>query len=218
MKSQSKIAASSAESSDVHSIEFQDVQSDNGVGAITYFCVKTDKARKLGRNGGFITYKVLADSDRQHVYLTVIENDRNGAWSRDLVDFAAIERCLPADRAVPISAKVFIPSFTGRSANDPTFMAATLRSIGLLGPVENKPYLHAVIGDWAAWRESMLRTEGVAYVPPSKAAKVPASEPTPINREELPTAPDAEEAIPVRKTRTLKLSKSAGVGKHAHTA
>ena len=42
MKSQSKIAASSAETSDVQSNEFQDVQSENGVGAITYFCVKTD--------------------------------------------------------------------------------------------------------------------------------------------------------------------------------
>lgn len=186
--------------------------------AITYACVKTDKAQKLGRNGGFITYKVLADSDRQHVYLTVVENDRGGAWSRDIVDFAAIERCLPVDRNVPISAKAFIPSFKGRSANDPTFMAATLRSIGLLGQVENKPYLHAAIGDWAAWKESMLRAEGVAYVPPSKAAKVPASEPTAINREVLPTAPDAEDAVPVRKSRTLKLPKSADGGKHAHSA
>jgi hypothetical protein len=218
MKSQSKIAASSAETSDVQSNEFQGVQSENGVGAITYFCVKTDKARKLGRNGGFITYKVLTDTDLQRVYITVVENDRGGAWSRDQVDFAAIERCLPADRAVPISAKVFIPSFKGRSANDPTFMAATLRSIGLLGPVENKPYLHAVIGDWAAWKEAMLRTDGVAYVPPSKAAKVPTTEPTAINGEELPAAPDAEEAVPVRKTRTLKLPKSAGGGKHARIA
>jgi len=165
-----------------------------------------------------ITYKVLTDTDLQRVYITVVENDRNGAWSRDLVDFAAIERCLPADRAVPISAKVFIPSFTGRSANDPTFMAATLRSLGLLGAVENKPYLHAVIGDWVAWKESMLRIEGVAYVPPSKGTKMPASQTAVINREEPPVAPDAEEAVPARKSRTLKLSKMASGAKHAHSA
>lgn len=182
----------------------------------SYLCLKTEKAQKLGRNGGHITYKVLTDVQRQHVYLTIVENDRGGTWSRDIVDFDAIERCLPADRNVPISAKVFKGRRGG--ANDPTFMAATMRSIGLLGPVENKPYLHAVIGDWAAWKEATLRADGVAYVPPSKAAKVPAAEPTAINREESPAAPDAEEAVPARKSRTLKLPKTVGGGKHAHSA
>ena len=64
----------------------------------------------------------------------------------------------------------------------------------------------------------MLRADGVAYVPPSKAAKVPAGKHTAINREEPPTAPDAEEAVPVRKSRTLKLPKTAGGGKRAHSA
>jgi hypothetical protein len=152
------------------------------------------------------------------LYLTVVANDRGGYWSREVVDFAAIERCLPADRRVPISAKVFIPSYKGRSANDPTFMAACLRAIGLLGPVENKPFLHAVISDWASWKATMLIAEGVAYVPPSKAAQVPVGEPVAISRDELPAAPDADESVPARKGRTLKLPKSAVGGRHAHSA
>lgn len=34
----------------------------------TYLAVKTDTAQKLGRNGGGITYKVLTDSERQHLF------------------------------------------------------------------------------------------------------------------------------------------------------
>ena len=33
-----------------------------------YLAVKTESAQKLGRNGGGITYKVLTDSDRQHLF------------------------------------------------------------------------------------------------------------------------------------------------------
>ena len=124
---------------DVQPTDPQAQSATNANSAIAYLCLQTNKAPKLGRNGGFITYKVLTDSERRHVYLTVVENDRGGAWSRDIVDFSAIERCLPADRNQPIGAKVFIQSFNGRSANDPTFMAATLRSIGLLGPVQLMP-------------------------------------------------------------------------------
>ena len=77
------------EADDVQSTDPQAQSIEIADTAIAFICVKTDKAQKLGRNGGFITYKVLADIERQHVYLTVVENDRGGAWSRDIVDFAA---------------------------------------------------------------------------------------------------------------------------------
>lgn len=218
MTSKTNPAMSPDEGADIPSSNAQSIHTGDDGEIINYLCVKTDDAQKLGRSGGFITYKILTDSLRQNLYLTVVANDRGGYWSREVVDFAAIERCLPADRRVPISAKVFIPSFKGRSVNDPTFMAACLRAIGLLGPVENRPYLHAVVGDWDTWKESMLSVDGVVYVPQRKGSEAVMEDAGAITSEPAPAAPDADVAVPVRKSRTLKLPKTAGGDKHARSA
>lgn len=136
--------------------------------SISYVCLATATAQKLGRNGGGITFKVLADAERRQLFLTITGNDGGGYFSREVVTLDAIERCLPSDRTQPFAAKVFARSFQGKSANQPGFCAAVFRSLGLLGPVENKPHLHIVTTDWTAWKSEMLTREGEPYVPPAK--------------------------------------------------
>ena len=183
----------------------------------TYLAVKTDTAQKLGRNGGGITYKVLTDSERQHLFLTIVGNDGGGYYSREVVAFDAVAACLPADHAVPLVAKMFASAFVGKSSNNPGFMAAILRSEGLLAGVEDKPNLHQVAGDWAAWKTALLALPGEPYVPPTKeahASKVPDD----MTRQELPGDAEPEGRPGHRKGKKTRVVKPAeGVG-HAHPA
>ena len=135
---------------------------------LAYLKLKTAQARKLGRTGGHLEFLVLADPERQHLYLAIIGNQGGGYYSNEAVAFAAVEAALPLDRATHFPAKVFAPCFKGRSTNNPGFLAAILRSLGLLHPVVDKPHLHAVVGDWSDWKMSILDLEGEPYVPPTK--------------------------------------------------
>lgn len=135
---------------------------------ITYLCLKTDTAQKLGRNGGGITYKVLSDVEHHQLFITLVGNDGGGYYSREIVAFDVVEACLPDDQTQSLAAKAFAPSFVGKSSNNPGFMAAILRSEGLLGGVDGKPNLHQITGDWAAWKAALLAQPGEPYVPPTK--------------------------------------------------
>lgn len=179
----------------------------------TYLRLATKTAQKLGRNGGGISYKVLADTDRQHLYLTIVGNDGGGYVSRDVVAFENVEACLPADPAQPLAAKVFARAFTGKSANNPGFMAAILRSEGLLGPVEGKAHLHQVAGDWPVWKAAMLALNGEVYAPASPVLAAPE-----MTRQEHPAPHDAEYGSPRRTGGKRRVAKAADETDHAHPA
>ena len=135
-----------------------------------YLLLKTAVAPKLGqRSEGAITYAILVDGERK-LFITITANAGGGQFGRDIVPLSAVERCLPADKTLPFPAKVFAPSFTSRSSNNPGFMAAILRAEGLLGPVPDKAHLHLVAGDWEAWKAAMLALPGEPYVPVAKQA------------------------------------------------
>lgn len=64
----------------------------------TYLQLKVATAAKLGQRAkGGITYAVLADADKQALYLTITANSGGGYFSRDIVPMATVERCLPED-------------------------------------------------------------------------------------------------------------------------
>lgn len=183
-----------------------------------YLAVKTTCAPKLGRNGGGITYKVLTDPERQHLFLTIVANDGGGYFSREIVAFDAVETCLLADPNQPLAAKVFASAFVGRSSNNPGFMAAMLRAEGLLAGVEGKPHLHQLAGDWAAWKLAILALPGEgAYVPPTKEAQASGT-PVEMTRQELPGDIEAKSHLGHRKCKKLRVAKAAEGADHAHPA
>ncbi len=188
----------------------------------SYLCVATNTAQKLGRNGGGIMFKVLADAERQRLFLTITGNDGGGYFSREVVALDAIEECLPTDRTQPFAAKVFARAFQGKSANQPGFAAAVMRSLQLLGPVEAKPYLHIVTGDWLAWKTAMLAKDGEVYVPPVKAdfpgATDSATSINTMTREDQPGENEADDGAPRRKGRKDRPGKRADELEHANPA
>ena len=134
----------------------------------TYHLLKSDHAPKLGpRSTGGISYVVLADEARQHLYLQITGNDGGGYWSREIVALPNIERCLPekADEAFP--AKRLASAFTGRSSNNGGFLAAVLHHEGLLALADGKDQraAHVLAGDWSAWSSAMLAIAGEPYGP-----------------------------------------------------
>jgi hypothetical protein len=179
----------------------------------TYLCLATKTAQKLGRNGGSITFKILADTARQQLFLRLVANEGGGFFSPDIVLFESVEACLPDDRTQPLPAKIFAAAFTGKSANNPGFMAAILRTEGLLGPVEGKPNLHLLTGDWSDWKAGMLALNGEPYVPETKMAITPE-----MTRQEHPELPDGNEETSRRKGNKRRIAKGADEADHAHPA
>lgn len=134
----------------------------------TYRLLKSNHAPKLGpRSTGGITYVVLADEARQHLYLQITGNDGGGYWSREIVAVAEIERCLPEKADEPFPAKHLASAFTGRSSNNGGFLAAVLHHEGLLTLADGKDQraAHVRAGDWSAWTAAMLAIAGKPYGP-----------------------------------------------------
>jgi hypothetical protein len=154
---------------------------------------------------------ILADADRQQLYIAISGNSGGGYYSSEIVSLTAIEACLPADHAQAIAAKSLAAAFVGKSANNPSFMAAILRSEGLLGLVENKPTQHQIAGDWSVWKSAMLALDGLPYVPPLKAgvAVVPevSADVVVMTREDMPGHADADEHLPRHKGKKGRLGK-----------
>ena len=174
----------------------------------SYLKLKSADAAKLGRNGGSISYLILTDVDRQQLFISIIGNDSGGYFSNEIARFDGIEACLPDDRDAPFPAKALTKAFVSRSSNQPSFCAALLRAEGLTAPVDGKPHLHQIAGDWTAWKAAMLALPGDPYVPPVKLPAVATNGQTAMTRQELPE-PVQEDDDFRRKGRKAKGGKRA---------
>ena len=134
----------------------------------TFLLLHSAVAPKLGlRSAGRIGYQLLTDTDRQHLYLALTDNDGGGYFSREIVPFAAVEACLDGhDACQPFPSKRLVASFQGRSSNNAPFLCAALRDLGLLLAAPGKPFQHAVADGWAGRIEAQLARPGEPFTPP----------------------------------------------------
>ena len=134
----------------------------------TFLLLHSAVAPKLGlRSAARIGYQLLTDTDRQHLYLALTDNDGGGYFSREIVPFAAVEACLDGhDACQPFPSKRLVASFQGRSSNNAPFLCAALRDLGLLLAAPGKPFQHAVADGWAGWIEAQLARPGEPFTPP----------------------------------------------------
>jgi hypothetical protein len=164
----------------------------------TYLLVKTETARKTGRHAeGSLTYVVLRDTEE--VYLALTANDGGGHFGREAVPFSAVERCVEGLADQPIPAKAFKSAFVSRSANNPGFLVAVLRSEGLLVEAPEATHQHRLGTDWAAWRKAMLAAPGEPYdLPGATPAEAPQAA-AGITPAEEPAGPDTGKGRKPRK-------------------
>jgi hypothetical protein len=137
---------------------------------LNYLSLKLATARKTSQRAtGEITYRVLCDEQREQLFITIVSNDGGGYFSKEVVPFDGIERCLsPYVDGKPLPAKALRDAFVGKSVNNAGFLAAILRAEGLLSGVPDAVHQHQLSGNWSDWKEAMLCANGEPYVPPTK--------------------------------------------------
>src|SRR5476649_1964357 len=133
----------------------------------SFWVLKDGTAPKLGaRAEGGIRYQVLADTDRQHLYVAITGNESGGYFSRERVPFDKIEACLDAlDADKPFPSKTFKEAFIGRSSNNAGFLVAAMRKEGLLAAAPDSEAQHVRHGDMATWKKEMLAEPGKLIAP-----------------------------------------------------
>ena len=127
-----------------------------------FLLLKTGIAKKIAKQAdGSIGYQVVADPDRSKLYISITSNDGGGYFSKELVEFGKIERCLKniaEDVAFP--SKSFRPAFVGKSTCNPGFISAVLRHLGLITLAPATETQHVLVGDWGHWQTNMLTEPG----------------------------------------------------------
>jgi hypothetical protein len=128
----------------------------------SFLLLKNGTARKLGKQAeGGIGYRILGDTERKSIFLSITENDGGGYFSREIVPFHKVEACITKrEQEKPFPSQSFKESFVGRSSNNAGFLAAILRTEGLLAAAPDTESQHVIAGDWAAWTKSLLSEHG----------------------------------------------------------
>ena len=128
----------------------------------SFWRLRDEMAPKLGaRAEGSINYNVLADNERQLLFIAITGNKGGGYFSKEHVDISKIEACLDTSTsAKPFPSKTFKEAFVGRSSNNAGFLVAVLRHEKLLAAASEIESQHVRSGDWAAWRKTMLAEAG----------------------------------------------------------
>lgn len=160
-----------------------------------FLLISTQTAPKTSRHGdGSITFHVLRDMASQEVFLMLAGNDRGGYFSREPVAFTRIQACLDGTQPdQPIFAKAFARAFvTGRSANNPGFLASCLRHIGLLQGMNGAPHSNVLAGDWSAWLSTMLNAPAEPFIAPDAESPAIMTPPDHITRDDTITPPEAQ--------------------------
>jgi hypothetical protein len=153
----------------------------------SFWLLKEGMAPKLGaRAEGSINYNVLADNERQLLFIAITGNKGGGYFSKEHVDISKIEACLDTSTSSkPFPSKTFKDAFVGRSSNNAGFLVAVLRHEGLLAAAPEGETQHVQAGDWAAWKKTMLSEAGRLIEIGTKGAdkKPLETEPIPDDRE-----------------------------------
>ena len=175
--------------------------------APSFWLLKDASARKIGkRSEGTITYRLLADANRQCLFIALTSNQNGGYFSRERVPFQKIRECLNSFPGKPFPSKALRDAFFGRSSNNQTFLAVALADCSLIAGDTTIESQHKAIGDWTAWEQTMLALPGTLLQAEAAPALPDADDSMP---DHTSTAP-AEETPPVKARKGGKPIKEAG--------
>lgn len=139
-----------------------DINQSEAPATTSYWRLKLATANKLGKRAeGSIHYQIVTDINRHDLLISITGNDSGGYFSRELVPFPKVEACLAkceAGKAFP--SKALKDAFVGLSSNNAGFLAAILRSEGLLGAALDTESKHIAIGNVEGWKTALLAEPG----------------------------------------------------------
>ncbi len=139
-----------------------DTSTSDAADTQSFWLLKGGTAPKLGaRAEGSIDYNVLADGERQLLFIAITGNKGGGYFSNEHVDISKIETCLDTTASAKrFPSKTLKDAFVGRSSNNAGFLVAVLRHEGLLAAAPEAETQHVRSGDWPAWKKAMLAEVG----------------------------------------------------------
>jgi hypothetical protein len=156
-------------------------------------------APKVGKYAtGKIGYQLLCDDLRQNTWFRIVSNDSSGWFSRELIHADNIFECIKhLGRADIIPSKSLASAFKSRSANNAGFLAAALRSEGLVAPAPDSASRHILGEDWEVWKCKIMEMKGTPLTEndhPEEQAWVdnPATRPPKISNRKSKTKPNPE--------------------------
>ena len=174
--------------------------------ATSFWILKDATAKKLGkRSEGTISYQLLVNADRQHLFIAITGNANGGYFSRERVPFQKVQECLSSFPKKSFPSKALRDAFFGRSSNNPGFLAAVLSAESLIAADATAESLHKAIGDWLAWEQMTLALPGTLLLTDAAQVLPDADDAMP---DHTPTAP-AEEAPPAKARKSGKQPKEA---------
>lgn len=158
--------------------------------------LKIEQCPKLSASAeGHITYHILRDPTDKALYIAIAGNEGGGYFSHEAVALDKIEQCLQELQATgkPFPAIRLKSIFVGKSANNPSFMAAALRHEKLLSPSPEMPKLFFPTEGLGEWRVLMAGMPALSQSIPSQPATA-----TPAAKAEKPakTGKSAKKAKP----------------------
>jgi hypothetical protein len=98
-----------------------------------------------GKSTGHIQYEIGVDDNNQR-YVQLITSTSGGFLSPDKVAEKDIKKALMTVRdKARFSSTIFHSLFRGKSANNPSFLAAVLRAEGVITPSKHHVYKHRIL-------------------------------------------------------------------------
>ena len=177
--------------------------------APSFWTLKAATASKLGKRAeGCISYQLLADADRQHLFIAITGNENGGYFSRERVPFQKVRECLNSYPKKSFPSKALRDAFFGRSSNNPGFLAAVLSAEGLIAADATAESLHKAIGDWPAFEEAMLALHGTLLL-------ADAAQALPDTAAVMPDYTEAATTEDVAPAKATKGGKRSGEARHA---
>lgn len=140
--------------------------------------IHSGQAAKVGQRAeGQIHYQLFTDLAQKELYFRLTGNDGGGYFSRELIAFRQVKAAVNHFSAdTPFPSKVFRDAFTGKSSNNPGFLACLLRTEGLLSGVPDKTHQHLLAGNWKQWEAEQLAKAGeVINLAESNSAETPST-------------------------------------------
>lgn len=183
-----------------------------------FWLLKTATASKIGKQAhGGLSYHLLSDVDRHGLHVAITGNDGGGYFSREIVPFIKVKACLTHWVAgKPFPSKVFRGAFVGRSSNNAGFLAAILRTEGLLAQAPDMETQHVMAGDWNDWQTLLLAEPGqmIEIAQPVSGIKPDDDAPD----DDSQAHPKGSKTLSIKRPKVDVSEGDDGEGSHAHPA
>lgn len=136
-------------------------EEDNTQGPIEdeYELLLSAKAKKLSpKSNSYVYFDLVSRKSDREIYLKLTENDSGGLFTKEYISIKSLLDILDQQKDKSFKSTVLKPAIIGGSSNNPSFVAAALRTdeIGLINPAPNSLFLHVLSPGFDECREQLL--------------------------------------------------------------